>query len=217
MIPGQPQEAPDEPVHLPVAEEDRALELGLVFGRRPEREAVRIEVAPVLVLEVSRAVQEERGEMRPDACVIPPEDVPLQSVHRRDALPAIPAPALAKELSGDRRRGGRRQAVREHEAEESEALAGGQPPLGAGVLVHVSLDEPVVGAQPVRSWLDAGRPRVRQEGAVEPVVVPGVHAAGVGGPRPARGPRARPPALRCERSPTGSRARDSSRTPRRRS
>ena len=63
--PRERHELAEQLVHLLVAEQNRALILGLLRGAGHDLEMLRLHVAPVFVLEVRRAVQEERRKRRP--------------------------------------------------------------------------------------------------------------------------------------------------------
>src|SRR5204863_3698361 len=91
-------ETPDERVHLLVAVQDRALVLRLLLRGRRDLEMPRLEVAPIKVLHVRRAVEEERRERGPLAAVDRLEHVVLEPVEDERALPAIVPTALGREL-----------------------------------------------------------------------------------------------------------------------
>jgi hypothetical protein len=127
VIAGEIQEPPAHRVHLAISVRDRVLVDRALVGARLDLERLRVHMAPVEVLVVPSAVEEESGERRFGSLPVRAKEIKLQSIEDHGAPPASVRSALAHELPRDRRAGPGRDAMRGREADERELFI---PPCG---------------------------------------------------------------------------------------
>ena len=101
MVTVAPTESTEQPVHLSVPDQDGRRELCLFRGRRLHRESLRVHVAPVHVLQVRRAVQKERGEVRLQCAIDGVEQIELQLIQYEGASPPVSSATFRHELPDD--------------------------------------------------------------------------------------------------------------------
>ena len=198
VLAGELHRVADQLVVVLVTGPDGAGVGGLLGRAGLHLEQLRLEIAPVHVLEVRRAVREEGRELRPELAVHGAEDVHLQRVEEHGALPAHVA--LGELLRGELPRDGHgrpdREPVRCHELREGQVVLWAELRVRVRVLHHLAAGEGVIRAQIARLRNQVDRPRVRQHRAAQRLAVVDVHApahpdgaALVGEQIPETGPR----------------------------
>ena len=83
----QSEEPPEQVIHRPIPKQDRVtVALDLIL-RRLQQKRAGVHVAPICMLQMSGAVDEEGRKIRAHSTIVVPEQIELQAVRERYAPP----------------------------------------------------------------------------------------------------------------------------------